>query len=583
MFDSKNGTIVNQTISDWTAMSTTTTISSIIDGTSLATQSNELIDDVDPNGSTTTSTSSSSSSSSNTMTTAEKIRIAKISLLAVLFVFILCGNVFVMLALKSRKLKMNRMYFFLVHLSIADLITGFFNVLPQLAWIVAGRFYGGDALCKSVKFLQMLGPYLSSYVLVMTSIDRFQAICNPLANNSVTKTHHRSRWLIGLAWLISMICCSPQVFIFSYVQINDNVYECWAQFPEPSFIKLYVIWYTVSVFIVPFAFVTYTHVLICKEIYLNWHSKRQSLMVKDRMEHRSKHIRHNDLDGNSSTLLPLAQQQQPQSYLITDSTSGLRVVNRPINVHSSSPLLATLSRQSLTISSSHQSLTPSQQHLQTQQQQHQTNNPKKSSQQNVPKKCTRTFNRLLWMCQKTSSFDSSLSSSSSIRSSIASKSPHHNLVRADDIIPSTSQRHSSPNLDQSNMIHPIPQQQQQQQFHCNELQNQMDQQMNEKLNNSHLLTIENKVPLNHSSERRYAHPSSHSHHHHHHSYRQRLMNCTAKSDSELCFLRQRKQIRRYRKQLLLTESDSHHHHHHHHHKMNICHLTISNDVNHVCT
>ena len=132
---------------------------------------------------------------------------------------------------QSRKLKMNRMYFFLVHLSIADLITGFFNVLPQLAWIVAGRFYGGDALCKSVKFLQMLGPYLSSYVLVMTSIDRFQAICNPLANNSVTKTHHRSRWLIGLAWLISMICCSPQVFIFSYVQINDNVYECWAQFP----------------------------------------------------------------------------------------------------------------------------------------------------------------------------------------------------------------------------------------------------------------------------------------------------------------------------------------------------------------
>ena len=74
------------------------------------------------------------------------------------------------------------------------------------------------------------------------------------------------------------------------------------------------------------------------------------------------------------------------------------------------------------------------------------------------------------------------------------------------------------------------------------------------------------MPLNHSSERRYAHPSSHSHHHHHHSYRQRLMNCTAKSDSELCFLRQRKQIRRYRKQLLLTESDSHHHHHHHHHK-----------------
>ena len=48
------------------------------------------------------------------------------------------------------------MYFFLVHLSIADLITGIFNVLPQLAWEAVGRFYGGNALCKMVKFLLVI-------------------------------------------------------------------------------------------------------------------------------------------------------------------------------------------------------------------------------------------------------------------------------------------------------------------------------------------------------------------------------------------------------------------------------------------
>ena len=35
-------------------------------------------------------------------------------------------------------------------------------------------FYGGNGVCKMVKFGQMVGPYLSSYVLIMTAIDRFQ-------------------------------------------------------------------------------------------------------------------------------------------------------------------------------------------------------------------------------------------------------------------------------------------------------------------------------------------------------------------------------------------------------------------------
>lgn len=122
------------------------------------------------------------------------------------------------------------MYFFLVHLSIADLVTGFFNVLPQLAWEAARRFYGGNILCKSIKFLQILGPYLSSYVLIMTSIDRYQAICHPLANSQASKNTSRSRWMIASAWIISLLFCTPQLAIFSYEKVADS-YECWGTFP----------------------------------------------------------------------------------------------------------------------------------------------------------------------------------------------------------------------------------------------------------------------------------------------------------------------------------------------------------------
>lgn len=123
------------------------------------------------------------------------------------------------------------MYFFLAHLSIADLVTGFFNVLPQLGWEIASRFYGGNVLCKMIKFLQILGPYLSSYVLVMTSIDRYQAICHPLSN-SLAHTR-RSRWMVAVAWIMSLLFCTPQTFIFSYQKISptSDDYECWATFP----------------------------------------------------------------------------------------------------------------------------------------------------------------------------------------------------------------------------------------------------------------------------------------------------------------------------------------------------------------
>jgi len=65
------------------------------------------------------------------------------------------------------------MYYFILHLSLADLLTAFLTLLPEVAWtFTIPYFYGGSALCKMVKFGQMVGPYLSSYVLIMTAVDR---------------------------------------------------------------------------------------------------------------------------------------------------------------------------------------------------------------------------------------------------------------------------------------------------------------------------------------------------------------------------------------------------------------------------
>ena len=102
------------------------------------------------------------------------------------------------------------MYYFMLHLSVADILTALLTLLSELIWTFTfPNFYGGDFVCKSVKFLQMIGPYLSSYVLVMTAIDRFQAICHPLTNTVWAGT--KSKAMLFAAWSISLLLCVPQV------------------------------------------------------------------------------------------------------------------------------------------------------------------------------------------------------------------------------------------------------------------------------------------------------------------------------------------------------------------------------------
>lgn len=106
------------------------------------------------------------------------------------------------------------MYFFILHLCVADLTCALLNVLPQLCWKVTYRFHGGPVLCKLVKYGQTSGPYLSSYVLVATALDRYHAICEPLTYSAWTERY--SALTVAAAWALTLLLCVPQVF-FIYI------------------------------------------------------------------------------------------------------------------------------------------------------------------------------------------------------------------------------------------------------------------------------------------------------------------------------------------------------------------------------
>ena len=98
----------------------------------------------------------------------EHLAMIEISTLSVILILAVVSNLFMLVAIwrNRRKRPLSRMYFFMLHLSLADFLVALFNILPQLAWEITFRFQGGDLLCRFVKYGQILTLYLSTYILM---------------------------------------------------------------------------------------------------------------------------------------------------------------------------------------------------------------------------------------------------------------------------------------------------------------------------------------------------------------------------------------------------------------------------------
>lgn len=204
-----------------------------------------------------------------------KIEIAVQGVILALAVF---GNSTVLLVLATQKKKLSRMNMMIAHLSLADLFVAFFNVLPQLIWDITYRFYGGDFLCRSVKYLQVVAMYASSYVLVTTAVDRYLAIVHPLTAH--TWTSRKMHLLVSAAWLLSLLFSLPQLAIFSYREVTpgSGVYDCWGVFDPMWTLQLYVTWITLAIYILPFLLLVLAYGRIC---YVVWKSMKYKEITSD--------------------------------------------------------------------------------------------------------------------------------------------------------------------------------------------------------------------------------------------------------------------------------------------------------------
>lgn len=205
---------------------------------------------------------------------------AEIAVLGVVLALTTLGNSFVLWVLLRRRKHNAPMHLFMVNLCVADLVVALFQVLPQLIWDITERFQGPDLLCRSVKYLQIVGMFASSYMIVAMTVDRHHAICCPL---QAYRVGAMSRWNtpVIVAWALALVLSIPQVFIFSRSEVAPGEFECWGHFAEPWGLKAYVTWMTVAVFLLPALIITICQIRIFREIHNNIYLKSERIMMAE--------------------------------------------------------------------------------------------------------------------------------------------------------------------------------------------------------------------------------------------------------------------------------------------------------------
>ncbi|XP_053279894.1 vasopressin V2 receptor [Pleuronectes platessa] len=199
---------------------------------------------------------------------------AEVLVLAAILVMALLSNGLVLVVLLRKQRHNNPLHQCMLNLCLSDLVVALFQVLPQLVWDANGRFPGPDFLCRLVKYLQVLGMFASSYMIVAMTMDRHYAICCPLQAHRSGATRRWNSFIL-LAWGLSLLLSLPQVFIFSRSEVAPGVHECWGNFAELWGLKAYVTWMTLAVFILPVLIITVCQVRIFKEIHNNLYLKSE--------------------------------------------------------------------------------------------------------------------------------------------------------------------------------------------------------------------------------------------------------------------------------------------------------------------
>ncbi|XP_069139596.1 G-protein coupled receptor GRL101-like [Argopecten irradians] len=134
------------------------------------------------------------------------------------------GNAFVIIyrTIIDRKHMKKSYSLFVINLSMSDFLMGVYMlIIASVDAHYSGRYVSYDkswresALCATAGILSMISSEMSTFIILLITIDRFIAIVFPLSTRKLT--WRRAGVVVSIVWLLTIgIAITPQVFIQAY-------------------------------------------------------------------------------------------------------------------------------------------------------------------------------------------------------------------------------------------------------------------------------------------------------------------------------------------------------------------------------
>ncbi|XP_041665162.1 gonadotropin-releasing hormone II receptor-like [Cheilinus undulatus] len=137
----------------------------------------------------------------------------------VLFVFAACSNLSVLISVcwgRGYRLAAH-LRPLIASLASADLVMTFVVMPLDAVWNITVQWYAGDVMCKLLCFLKLFAMHSVAFILVVVSLDRYRAILHPLDSLDAGL---RNRRMLLVAWTLSLLLASPQLFIFRAIKAD---------------------------------------------------------------------------------------------------------------------------------------------------------------------------------------------------------------------------------------------------------------------------------------------------------------------------------------------------------------------------
>lgn len=190
------------------------------------------------------------------------------------------GNILVIyVVLSSTKMK-TPINYYLVSLSLADLLVMLCATAPFFAelFLVVERWVLSRPMCPILVSLQYLSANASALSIMAFSVERYQAVCHPIKSKVSSKGQRAKRIILGV-WSFCIVYNSMWLYLTSTsihpLRTGECIVICHFSFKRSTYATIYML-DLICFYCIPLLITCVLYILIARAIFRSGHFRQSS-------------------------------------------------------------------------------------------------------------------------------------------------------------------------------------------------------------------------------------------------------------------------------------------------------------------